>query len=236
VGFDGPIDAVIGGLVAAFLLKPSSMLFSAAMFRAMELVRGMARPFLLEIVYGVHTFNLNGYSGAVMYRRITPYSYYSYYCSGTGTVSSWPGIPILNTGVAIHSHGVDYVYWVLDFGGLNYFGRTHSDTYLEEMVIYFIIITAVATITTYLPIGLAAHAAISLAQASIPVLTALLWNLLPSITAYIVTLLNEAVFHANPEGLAACLALGFFDMVALSVGDTLAAYVALYAGLRGIGL
>ncbi|MDF1538791.1 MAG: hypothetical protein P1Q69_07800 [Candidatus Thorarchaeota archaeon] len=236
VGFNGFIDAVLGGLLTAFILEPSSLLFSTAVARVMDLIDCVARPFPLGIVYGVHSFNLNGYGGSIMYKRLTPYSYSSYYCSGTGTVSNWPGIPILNTGIAIHSHGIDYVYWVLDFGGLNYFGRTHSDIYLKEMVGYYIIISIIATALTYIPVGLAAHAAIALAGGLVPVVSAVIQALLPSIAFYIITLFNEVIFQANPEGLAACILLGAFEVLSLSLGDTLAAFVVLYAGLNGIGL
>jgi len=120
--------------------------------------------------------------------------------------------------------------------GFNYFGRTHSDSYLVEMVINYIVISIIAIVLTYIPVALAAHAAIVLAKSLVTVVSILIRGLLPSMAFFIVTLLNEAIFAANPEGLAACLSLEAFDALALSLGPTLAAFVSLYAGLSGISL
>ncbi|MCF2136346.1 MAG: hypothetical protein K9W43_03815 [Candidatus Thorarchaeota archaeon] len=236
IGFPDSIDAVLGGFIVTLLLRPSRFLGTALLLRMTDLTHEPANFIPLNIVYGVHSFDLNGYGGAIMYKRQTPYSYTSYYCSGTGTVSRWPGIPILNTGIAIHSHGTDYVYGVLDFNGLNYFGLTHPDVFLKEMVTDFIIISIIATVLTYIPVGLAAHGAISLAQGLVPVVVAVLKSLLPSIAVYVVSLFNNIIFQANPESLEACLMLGAIDTLSLSLGDTVAAFIALYAGLNGIRL
>jgi len=106
----------------------------------------------------------------------------------------------------------------------------------EEMVINYIVISIIAIVLTYIPVALAAHAAIVLAKSLVMVVSILIRGLLPSMAFFIVTLLNEAIFAANPEGLAACLSLGALNVLALSLGPTLAAFVSLCAGLSGISL
>ena len=104
------------------------------------------------------------------------------------------------------------------------------------MVINYIVIGIIAIVLTYMPVALAAHAAIVLAKSLVTVVSILIRGLLPSMAFFIVTLLNEAIFVVNPEGLAACLSLGALNVLALSLGPTLAAFVSLYAGLSGISL